>query len=90
MSDKTARSLARRAKRELVQFKRLDGPGVFGGICAAIAYRLGIPPWIVRVVWGATALFYGTGVLLYLVLWFFVPEADATPADYARRTGDSE
>ncbi|HSD12558.1 MAG TPA: PspC domain-containing protein [Patescibacteria group bacterium] len=82
------KALVKRGKRELVQFRLLDGPGWLGGVCAAVAYRLGLPTWLVRLAWGALALFYGTGVLLYLLLWFFVPNAPRTPADYTRRTGD--
>jgi phage shock protein PspC (stress-responsive transcriptional regulator) len=82
------KSLAKRAKRELVQFRLLEGPAWVGGVCAAIAYRLSVPTWLVRLVWGGLAFFYGAGILLYLILWFLVPIAPSTPKDYTRRTGD--
>ena len=88
MADDKVKSLARRAQRELVQFRLLSGPGWLGGVCAAIAYRLSLPTWLVRLVWGGLAFFYGTGVVLYLILWFLVPEASRTPKDYTSRTGD--
>jgi len=89
MSDQKDRSLAYRARRELVQFKLLPDSGVIGGVCAAIAYRLGIPTWLVRLLWVISVSLYGFGLGLYLVLWMFVPNA-TTPKDYGRRTGDSE
>lgn len=91
MSDEKEKlkALAKTTQRELVQFRRLSGPGWLGGVCAAIGYRLGIPPWIVRLIWGGLILCKGVGLVLYLILWVLVPKAE-TPSDYAARTGDGE
>ena len=45
-----------------------------GGVCGGIAAMTGVESWIWRLVLAALALFGGTGVLLYLLLWIFVPE----------------
>jgi len=45
-----------------------------GGVCGGIATITGVESWIWRLVLVALACFGGTGVLLYLLLWIFVPE----------------
>jgi len=45
-----------------------------GGVCGGIAKITDIESWIWRLVLFALALFGGTGVLLYVLLWIFVPE----------------
>ena len=44
------------------------------GICGGVAAITGVESWIWRLVLAALAFFGGTGVLLYLLLWIFVPE----------------
>ena len=44
-----------------------------GGVCGGLAVVTGIESWIWRLIVIALALFGGTGVLLYLLLWIFVP-----------------
>jgi phage shock protein PspC (stress-responsive transcriptional regulator) len=44
------------------------------GVCGGIAKSLGLASWIVRVVFVLMVLCAGTGVLLYALLWLFVPE----------------
>lgn len=45
-----------------------------GGVCGGIAKSLGLASWIVRVIFVLMVLCAGTGVLLYALLWIFVPE----------------
>ncbi|MCD0421504.1 PspC domain-containing protein [Rubrivivax sp. JA1024] len=45
-----------------------------GGVCGGLARATGVEAWIWRLVTAGLALFGGTGVLLYLLLWIFVPE----------------
>ena len=91
MSEKPEdRSLAERARRELVQFKLIPQKAMLGGVCAALAYRIGCPTWLIRLLFLVLCAGYGVGFLPYLVLWFLVPEATQTPRDYAQRTGDTE
>ncbi|MDE1947426.1 MAG: PspC domain-containing protein [Burkholderiales bacterium] len=46
-----------------------------GGVCGGIAQASGVESWVWRLVFTVLALFGGTGVLLYVLLWIFVPEA---------------
>jgi phage shock protein PspC (stress-responsive transcriptional regulator) len=51
-----------------------------GGVCAGIAYSLGIPTWIVRLI---TFLVIMRGLLIvYIILWIFMPRWKQTPEDY--------
>lgn len=70
-------------------FRRLPGPGWLGGVCAGIAYSLAAPTWLVRLLWVLFSVGgFGFCVLLYFLLWIFVPADAFTPPDYGQRTGD--
>ncbi len=47
---------------------------VLGGVCGGVGDYIGVNPWWVRVLFIALGLFTaGTGVLLYLALWYVLP-----------------
>jgi phage shock protein PspC (stress-responsive transcriptional regulator) len=46
-----------------------------GGVCGGLAEYFGVDPLFVRLVFVATALAGGFGILLYVVLWIALPEA---------------
>ena len=43
------------------------------GVCGGVAKALGLESWVVRLIVAVLALFGGTGLFLYLLLWIFVP-----------------
>ncbi len=45
-----------------------------GGICGGIARAAGVESWIWRLIFVALFLAAGSGILLYILLWIFVPE----------------
>lgn len=45
-----------------------------GGVCGGIARSTGMASWIWRLMFTLLLLFAGSGVLLYALLWIFVPE----------------
>ncbi|MCV2370731.1 PspC domain-containing protein [Roseateles oligotrophus] len=47
-----------------------------GGVCGGIAKLTGIESWLCRLLLTVLALFAGSGVLVYILLWIFVPEED--------------
>lgn len=57
--------------------------GYIAGICEGLGQQYGINSTIIRLIWLAAILFFGTGILLYLVLWWVVPHEDAVPVDAA-------
>ena len=48
---------------------------VLGGVCAGLAARLNLPPWLVRILFLVFAFFYGITILIYIVLWIAIPKA---------------
>mgnify|MGYP004538336017 FL=1 len=49
------------------------------GVCGGVADYFNIDPTIVRVIWALLAFFYGTSVLLYLIMALVVPEKPDAP-----------
>jgi phage shock protein PspC (stress-responsive transcriptional regulator) len=43
------------------------------GVCAGIAQALGLDAWVVRLLFAALLVWGGAGLLVYLLLWIFVP-----------------
>ncbi len=48
------------------------------GVCGGLAEYFNIDPVIIRVVWAVFALFYGMGLLLYLIMAFVLPKDTET------------
>lgn len=48
---------------------------VIGGVCSGIASYIGVNALVVRLLFLLLVLFWGTGVILYFVLWLILPEA---------------
>jgi phage shock protein PspC (stress-responsive transcriptional regulator) len=44
-----------------------------GGVCGGIGRSTGLAPWLWRLAFSALALCAGTGLLVYVLLWIFVP-----------------
>ena len=44
------------------------------GVCGGIAEWLGVDPTIIRIVWALLACGWGTGILLYFICAFVLPE----------------
>jgi phage shock protein PspC (stress-responsive transcriptional regulator) len=64
--------------------RRSQSDRVLGGVAAGFARWLGIDPVIVRVVLVVLAVFGGSGLLLYLIGWLFIPEEGA-PSSQAEK-----
>lgn len=47
---------------------------IFTGVCGGLAKYFGIDPKIVRVLWAAFCLAYGSGVVAYVLFTIFVPK----------------
>ena len=45
----------------------------FGGVCGGLDDLTGIPAWSWRILFVLTAFLHGLGVLMYILLWVFVP-----------------
>jgi phage shock protein C len=54
-------------------FRRSRTDRWFGGVCGGIARSTGMEAWIWRLLFAALFICAGAGLLLYLLLWIFVP-----------------
>ncbi len=61
-----------------------------GGVCSGLAYALEIPAWLVRllVVVFALAIDGGSLIVIYILLWVFVPRWNPAPEDFEEITDD--
>lgn len=62
------------AKKEPKKIYRSKKRRVIAGVCAGIAEYLEIDPVIIRLFWVIFTLFYGAGLLAYLIAWIILPE----------------
>lgn len=49
------------------------------GVCGGLAEYFDIDPVIIRVIWAVLVLFWGTGLLLYLIFAFVLPKDTDAP-----------
>jgi phage shock protein PspC (stress-responsive transcriptional regulator) len=40
-----------------------------------------VDPWWIRLAWAVGVLAFGSGILLYLILWWLMPAEDAAPVE---------
>ena len=53
---------------------------VIGGGCGGLGAHTPIPPWIWRAGFLVALLMFGTGGLVYVILWMALPVEKSTPA----------
>lgn len=63
--------------------------GYIGGVAGGLAHRLGVSATLVRLLWLAAVLCFGTGLLIYAVMWWVVPHEERLPLEPTiwRRSG---
>jgi phage shock protein C len=47
---------------------------IVAGVCAGLGAYLGVDVNLVRLAFGVLTVFYGLGILLYLIAWLILPE----------------
>ncbi|MCY7389295.1 MAG: PspC domain-containing protein [Burkholderiales bacterium] len=57
----------------LNQFRLSTTEKWIGGVCGGLAAMTSVPAWSWRILFLLTALLHGIGVLVYILLWIFVP-----------------
>ena len=73
--DGTAAEVPQHARSNslLNQFRLSTTDKWIGGICGGLATLTNVPAWSWRILFLMTALLHGFGVLVYILLWIFVP-----------------
>ncbi len=51
---------------------------ILGGVSSGLGHYLKIDAAWIRILWIVITLFYGTGILAYIILWIILPEATTT------------
>ena len=59
---------------EIGQLRRARADRWLGGVCGGLGKVSGMESWIWRVVFAVFTFFFGIGLLIYLLMWIFVPE----------------
>ncbi|MBI5927636.1 MAG: PspC domain-containing protein [Aquabacterium sp.] len=59
---------------EVSQLRRSRDDRWLGGVCGGIARLTDMESWIWRLIFAAMFMLWGTGLLLYILLWIFVPD----------------
>jgi len=54
---------------------------ILGGVCAGLGEHLDVDPTVIRLIWAVvTVLSFGTGIIVYILAWIIIPEADTEAA----------
>ena len=77
----------RRKKSSSRKLFRDTSNSYIGGVSSGLAHYLGIDAIWIRLVWVLLFFGFGTGILLYILLWVLVPEAKTT-AEKIMMTGE--
>ena len=76
-----ARAAVEQTQSALQGLTRSQDNRWFGGVAGGLSKATNIPTWAWRVLFILTALLHGLGIVLYVLLWIFVPlERRALPA----------
>ena len=55
--------------------------GILGGVCAGIGRRVGLGPWVTRLLFLVLLMVLpGSQILVYPLLWFLMPSEDSIEA----------
>ena len=55
------------------RLRRSTGDRWIGGVCGGLARATGLDSWVWRLIFAVLILFGGAGIVIYLLLWIFVP-----------------
>ena len=59
---------------EIGRLRRTRVDRWLGGVCGGLGRVSGMESWIWRLVFAVFTFFFGVGLLIYLLMWIFVPE----------------
>jgi phage shock protein C len=67
-------------KNWLQRLTRSNEDSWIGGVCGGLGENTSVPSWVWRLGFVLFFIFYGLGLLIYILLWIFVPPKP-TPKD---------
>lgn len=54
-------------------YRSQDGK-VMGGVCSGLSEKFKVDVTLLRIIFAAAFVLYGSGLLLYIILWIALPE----------------
>ncbi|MDR1101628.1 MAG: PspC domain-containing protein [Clostridiales bacterium] len=60
------------------------------GVCGGVAEFLNIDPTLVRILWAFVALWFGTGIVVYIIAAFVMPNESTRPKTPSGNIYDAE
>ncbi|WP_299931356.1 PspC domain-containing protein [uncultured Nocardioides sp.] len=64
---------------------RATDRAIIAGVCAGVGRRIGLTPWITRLLFIVSMIVLpGSQILIYPLLWFLMPSEDSIEAAAAR------
>jgi phage shock protein C len=58
----------------LHQLSRSRTDRMLGGVCGGLGKQTDLPTWAWRLIFVLTFVYFGAGLVIYLLLWVFLPE----------------
>ncbi len=55
------------------QLARSQSDRLLGGVCGGLGRHTDLPSWAWRLIFCLVALYFGSGILFYVLLWIFLP-----------------
>ncbi len=62
----------------LQRLARSSSDKVIAGVCGGLGEHTGVPAWTWRLLFVFAFICFGTGALLYILMWIFMPPASAS------------
>jgi phage shock protein C len=73
LSAESPRNDGEAIRSNLNAFRRSRHDRWFGGVCGGIGRATGVESWVWRLIFTVLFICAGAGLLLYVLLWIFVP-----------------
>lgn len=70
----------------LNQLRRSNTDRWIGGVCGGLGETTGVPSWSWRILFVLAAFLHGVGLIMYALLWIFVPARIQVPQPSAVST----
>jgi phage shock protein PspC (stress-responsive transcriptional regulator) len=67
-------SAAEGARSFLQQLARSRSDRFIGGVCGGLGRHTDLPSWAWRLIFCLTLLYFGAGLLIYILLWLLLPQ----------------
>lgn len=65
----------------LRRLSKSRGDRWISGVCGGLGEHTPLPSWIWRVIFSILFFWFGSGLLVYILLWIFMPKESHDPLD---------